>query len=72
MNNTLLKQKREEANYSQRRIAEEMHITTRTYLKKENSFIDATGRVSKFTYSEKLLIKKLLNLSAKDFKNIFE
>ncbi|MBC8580107.1 helix-turn-helix transcriptional regulator [Zhenhengia yiwuensis] len=64
MNNELLKKARNQANLTQKEVAEKLGIATKTYNRKELGVID-------FTRKEILKLIHILNLSAKEFNKIF-
>lgn len=64
MNNELLKKARNQANLTQKEVAEKLGIATKTYNRKELGIID-------FTRKEILKLIHILNLSSKEFNKIF-
>ena len=64
MNNELLKKARNQANLTQKEVAEKLWIATKTYNRKELGIID-------FTRKEILKLIHILNLSSKEINKIF-
>lgn len=64
MNNELLKKARNQANLTQKEVAEKLGIATKTYNRKELGIID-------FTRKEILKLIHILNLSSKEINKIF-